>query len=703
MILGTMGAISAALAVAAIRILPPPLPSPLRLVAIFSSATAGQSDPLLVSGSPENGDFLYVRFTGTDSAVFAYDSWGIGGPTSKPVELKPGIVHHLEIDGPMLTQVVGRVAGNPRLRVVCDGNVVLDGDVSYHVRSPDQIYAGWNPIGGTSCGQSLHGSLKREDGQPLRGRGKMESWTMRLLHWWTAEFQRIVLFLLLAAAGIFGCEGLFRLGRTGVRAKAAGAARGFRRHICFAAAAAAAALAFSYFVTDGDFDFDFSESFGNFYDFQAASLLQGRFDVPSQALPNEAFIYHGKNYGYFGPTPALMRIPFVFVDLAFGKLSRGFMLLDYLGCLVFAYLILRLAVRMLRGENAAPARWSIILLIANAGLGSTLLFLGSRAYIYHEAILCGAVFALAACYFGLCHLARPGGKAWMAAWACGLLSVNARPTVGLFAFSFLGCAALAVLLRSRFQPGGGFRARPAVRALAIGASCAIGMLSYSAVSYLKFGTFISLPLKYHVQYNPERLARTGGRNFALANLACNFDGYVWGPNFKVLPKFPYFYPTGPASANYPKARMDLIEGIIGLPYAMPGLFFLAVGGSALAALRARRLRWALAAVWGAAIPLCLAMFMAVAISQRYTGDFCPFLIVAAALGLAACEGAKVGAVTRTAMGILTLWSIVATLALALDYQGEIVWGVPDEAHARFQNLRSGMDHLLNLHPDGAGR
>ncbi len=306
--------------------------------------------------------------------------------------------------------MVGRVAGNPRLRVVCDGNVVLDGDVSYHVRSPDQIYAGWNPIGGTSCGQSLHGSLKREDGQPLRGRGKMESWTMRLLDWWTAEFQRILLFLLLAAAGIFGCEGLFRLGWNGVRAKAAGAARGFRRHICFAAAAAAAALVFSYFVTDGDFDFDFSESFGNFYDFQAVSLLQGRFDVPSQALPSEAFIYHGKNYGYFGPTPALMRIPFVFADLAFGKLSRGFMLLDYLGCLVFAYLILRLAVRMLRGENAVPTRWSIVLLIANAGLGSTLLFLGSRAYIYHEAILCGAVFALAACYFSLCHLARPGGE-----------------------------------------------------------------------------------------------------------------------------------------------------------------------------------------------------------------------------------------------------------------------------------------------------
>jgi hypothetical protein len=700
-ILGITMAICVALAVVAIEHLPPPVPSPLRLAVEFSPAVAGQSDPLLTSGSTGDGDFLYVRFSGSDTAVFGYDSWGVGGPISKPIKLEPGLVHHMEITGPMLTQVVGHFTGDSHLRVVCDGAIVLDADVSYHVRDLDRIYVGWNPIGGTSCGQSLHGSLKREDGRPLRGRWSTESWGMRLLFWWTAELQRIVLFLLLLVGGVFGCDKFFRLGRPGMNAKAAGAVRALRKHTCFVSAAFVAALVFAYFVTDGDFNFNFPESFGNFYDFQAAGLLHGHIDVPPEAIPNEAFVVHGRDYGYFGPTPALMRIPFVTIDLAFGKLSRVFMLLDYLGCLVFAYLILRMAVRILRGENAAPSRWSIVLLVVNAGLGSTLLFLGSRAYIYHEAILCGAVFALAACYFGFRHLARPEGKAWIAAWACGVLSVNARPTVGLFALSFLGCAALAALIRACFQCGGRFPAGPTVRALAIGASCAVGLFSYSLVNYLKFGTFVRLPLKYHVQYTPERLARFGGKNFALSNLACNLNGYVWGPNFKLLPKFPYFYGTGPNQANYPGAKIDIIESIVGLPYAMPGLFFIALGGSALAAFRARRLGWALAVTWAAAIPISVALFTAVAMSQRYTGDMCPFLIVAAALGLAACEDVKVGGGVRIAIGILTLWSILATLALTFEYQGERVWGVPDEAHARFQRVRAGMDHLLRLGPGPA--
>jgi hypothetical protein len=699
-ILGATMAISVVLAVAALKFLPPPLPSPLRLAAEFSPAVAGQSDPLLTSGSSGNGDFLFVKFSG-ESAVFGYDSWGVGGPVSKPIRLEPGIVHHLEIEGPMLTQVVGHFSGDSHLRVVCDGTVVLDADVSYHVRTLDRIFVGWNPIGGTSCGQSLHGSLEREDGRPLPGRWSTESWGMRLFHWWTAEIQRIMLFLLAVAGGVFGCEKLFLLGWPGTRAKAAVAVRALRKHACFISTALVAALVFAYFVTDGEFNFNFPESFGNFYDYQAAGLLHGRIDVPPEALPNEAFVVHGKDYGYFGPTPALMRIPFTVIDLAFGKLSRVFMLLDYLGCIVFAYLILRLAVRMLRGENAAPSRGSIVLLVVNAGLGSTLLFLGSRAYIYHEAILCGAVFALAACYFGFRHLVRPDGKAWIVAWACGVLSVNARPTVGLFALSFLGCSALAALIRTRFQSGGKFPAGPTVRALAIGACCAVGLFSYSLVNYLKFGSFVTLPLKYHVQYNPERLARFGGKNFALSNLACNLDGYVLGANFKFEPTFPYFYGNGPDQHDYPGAKIDIIESIVGLPYAMPGLFFLALGGSALAAARARKLRWALAVAWGAAIPLSLALFTAVAMSQRYTGDFCPFLMVAAALGLAACEDSKVGAVFRIIIGILTLWSILASLALTFEYQGERVWGVPDEARARFQRVRAGMDHLLRLGPGPA--
>jgi hypothetical protein len=449
-------------------------------------------------------------------------------------------------------------------------------------------------------------------------------------------------------------------------------------------------------VTEGNFNFNFPEVFGNFYDYQAAGILHGRLDVPRDVMSGEAFIVHGKTYGYFGPTPALMRIPFVALHLAFGKLSRTFMLLDFVGCLVFSYLILGLMVRMLRGEDAVPSPRSIVLLVSNAGLGSTLFFLGSRAYLHHEAILCGAVFALGSCYYSLRHLAKPAGRAWMAAWAFALLSVNARPTTGLFAFCFLGCAALAVLFRSR--AAGAYPARATVRALAIGAACAVGMFSYCLVSYLKFGSFISLPLKDHVQYNPERLARTGGSNFCPSNFAFNVDGYIWTPNIRFWPSFPYMFAAQPNPLDHPEAKMDMVENLLGMPYAMSGLFFLGIGGSVLAMVRRRGLGWVLASVWSAAVPLCMALFTAVAVSQRYTGDFCPLLVVAAAIGLAVYEERRPGAAARTAIVMLTFWSILATLALTFDF-GDAVWGVPPEAHARYQRLRSNMNHLLNFHSD----
>src|SRR5438132_6222343 len=63
-------------------------------------------------------------------------------------------------------------------------------------------------------------------------------------------------------------------------------------------------------VTDGEWNFFPRPGYmEEFYDAQAQSLLQGRIDVPAQAIDREAFVRQGKFYGYFGPTPALLRLP----------------------------------------------------------------------------------------------------------------------------------------------------------------------------------------------------------------------------------------------------------------------------------------------------------------------------------------------------------------------------------------------------------
>jgi hypothetical protein len=83
------------------------------------------------------------------------------------------------------------------------------------------------------------------------------------------------------------------------------------------------------------------------------------------------------------------------------------------------------------------------------------------------------------------------------------------------------------------------------------------------------------------------------------------------------------------------------------------------------------------------------MFAAVATAQRYTGDFVPFLILAATFGLAALEGVsrRRRILCRAVLVALTLTAMAANTAMTLYYQGDILWGVPEETRQNFQRLR----------------
>ena len=42
--------------------------------------------------------------------------------------------------------------------------------------------------------------------------------------------------------------------------------------------------------------------------------------------------------------------------------------------------------------------------------------------------------------------------------------------------------------------------------------------------------------------------------------------------------------------------------------------------------------------------------------------------------------------------------VLVTLAITLHYQGELVWGVPEEIKARYQMLRHAVDSALGFTP-----
>ena len=679
----------------------PPLPRVLELQLKFPAGQAGRTEPLISTGVFERGDFFVAIYQDETTAVFAYDSWGAGGPRSLPVKFEPGSLHRLRLEMPAVGEIIGQSTRKTApLRVHFDGREILAADVSFHPRAPSRIFFASNPVGGDTPNVAFRGELRRDDGRRLAG--GVESFSSRrdrFRGWGTASPWQVFALLFLSFGAARAVSRLLAWRRAPPRTALAVAGKYLSHHRWFILVGALCTALFAALVTGGTFRFRFSEVFGIFYDYQAASLLHARLDVPEAGISGEAFVVAGKYYGYFGVTPALLRLPFVIFDLAFGQLSRTYMLIYYVACLIAAYLLLGHAVRVLRGRDASPSPWATAILLVSTGLGSTLFFLGSRAYIYHEAILCGAAFALWSIYCSLRYLAASGERWWIGALVCGVFSMHARPTSGLFALCVLGGVALVHLLSSRKKDSDSRTSEQSSpghpgRHLAIGVLSVVGMLTFSGLSYLKFGTFDGSPLRYSVQYSPERLARFEGKNFHLSNLRHNLDVYVFKPTFRLEPRFPYYYFSAKNNrAAYPEAKMDLLEAALGFPYAMPGLFVLALAGGAWAFWCAAGLRPALTVLWLGVLPMAAALFTAVVTSHRYTADFCPFFVASAAMGLAVLDS-QAGwrrSIFLGAASLLTVLSVAMTLALSVLFQGQMVWGVPDDVKQNHQHLQKRVD------------
>jgi hypothetical protein len=364
----------------------------------------------------------------------------------------------------------------------------------------------------------------------------------------------------------------------------------------------------------------------------------------------------------------------------------------YVVALFASYGILRVARRLGGRNDNVPPPWMVVTFVGSAGLGSTIFFLGSRAYVYHEAILCGVMFALLGCWTALRHLAHPEKRWWLGSLLFGVLSVHARPPVGFFALTFLGCVAVALMLKHR-AAGTAFLRRHVM----VGALCGFGVFSFNIVSYLKFRTFEGCPLRFNVQYDAARLARIDGKQFHLVNLPIAIDSYLVRPNFRLEPGFPYFFiGDQKPGREWLSTKIDYHDNTLGFPYAMPGLFFLATLGGIAACVRVPSLLGPVVTTCAAGIPMSFAMFTAIAITHRYTADFTAFLVTAAAFGIVGLEACppvwhRVG---RAVLWLTLLAAIPISLATTLHYQGSDVWGVPDGVQEKYVALRRSVDAVV---------
>ncbi len=459
-----------------------------------------------------------------------------------------------------------------------------------------------------------------------------------------------------------------------------------------------AALVFAWMLTDGTFDPGHRVAFsGDFYDAQAHSLLDGKLAMPESVLGIEGYEHAGKSYMYFGPAPALLRLPTaVFTDSLDGRTGNVSMLLAFAVAMVA---LGRIGWRVRRwARNDAPVdRCDELLAGAVAfvlGTGTTIVFLGVGPYVYHEAILWGVALAFAAFAAILAWIERPRPGVLVAAGVLTLLALLSRLAVGIGPAAALTLLAVAVAV-ARLSP----RARGAVARVgladpaqlgwgvvgALAAAVAVPLAVYTVVNYAKFGTLFSVPYDHQAAnlVVPGRraiLAANGGTLVNVAALPTNIVQYLRPDAFRLDGVWPWIRLPSWRPSVIGDVRYDMLDFTSSITAAMPVLFVLAIGGL-VATVRAGA-RSGLATLRSLAVPVvgaaCAVVpsLVFVYVTPRYTADFLPFLVLLGFAGLyafvrwARSTGERRGAVVvvSVALGVLALWSCVANVSMARDYQ-----------------------------------
>jgi hypothetical protein len=422
----------------------------------------------------------------------------------------------------------------------------------------------------------------------------------------------------------------------------------------------------------------------SFYAAQARSFLHGEWSIPGGVLGFEGFRHAGRWYMYFGPFPALLRVPALWIAPgAANRMTQASMLVAWVVAVGASVDLLWRARRLARPsspmsrlECVAVAAWAFAI-----GGGSVLVFLASRAWVYHEAEIWGTALAVAS--FDAIVAWVSGGRRRALVLASGLatLTVCTRASVGLGPISALGILGIASLA-PRLCDWFGLRrttGRLSVRTVGLFVAAVVPALVYSWTNWSKFGTLFVFPTDQQLMslVNPQRrlfLARSGGSYFGMQFAPTTAVAYLRPLGLAWRSLAPWFALRQQAPLR--GATFDVIEPTASVPSTMPVLAIAAcIGIGLLLWPRAKSRGWSAfrAPVLGALIG-AVTVFPFGYIAQRYLADMLPLLIVAGAVGMQYLLGAAEHATKRTARNLMAIigsallfFSVAVNVALAADY------------------------------------
>ncbi len=436
------------------------------------------------------------------------------------------------------------------------------------------------------------------------------------------------------------------------------------------------------------------------YDELATSFRQGRLFLPQKpdpallALPNpydpaarqgmsflqDASLYNGRYYLYFGPVPALILAPIkTFVAARVG---------DHI--LVFAFasgiLILISALLLVIRERYFPRSpaWILSLAILTAGLVNPLPWILNTPSVYNAAITAGQFFFLAgfaAAYISLTR--QPVSVAGLA--LAGLLwaaAVGSRITQ-VVPIAFMVFLTLATTLIRHRRAGS--TAGAVAPGLALLLTLAGGLMLLGWYDWARFGSVFETGVKYQLAGIP--LQEYGSRIYSASYLAQNLYNY-WLNLPALKHPFPYFNPVvGSTTSVLPWLHLSRIyqtQEVTGLLYTAPWLLLAVLPVAGLFWPRLlppstrpedQSLRWLILALAGSFLfgaAFFLVFFWA---AERYMLDFIPALMLLSFIGLWQLDELlrskpRLRFLIRAILAVLMLASILLSLLLSMTFNAD---------------------------------
>jgi hypothetical protein len=427
------------------------------------------------------------------------------------------------------------------------------------------------------------------------------------------------------------------------------------------------------FTMTGGRDVFVKEVLGGAFDSQAEHFLRGDVGVDAAAIAHETMIVNGKVRMYFGPFPALLRVPLNFIyPVGHGKWSR---ISGFCAGVIALFAYAGLVGTALRSSplSSRARNWIGNACMIGFALGSPLLLLLGNLSIYDEAIIWGFAWSVAALYF-VCRSRTTEG----AALTRSLLGLSLCAGAALLSRATFGApfVLIAPLLAFRL-----FRRQPIrnITALLLPLGVALGF--YLFLSYARFGDFSGMNMRYNI--NPvQRDFAVKHRLFRIERVPYSFADYVVLRTPRLQRQAPFLKANRqdyghenlyvmPFTETYSSLLWSsswiLLGGVIGVAMLLrPG------GGDGVDR--------AVAAILLLQVIIILS-FMGLA--QRYLAEFFPFLIFAFFIFL---RQGKIAFQLRYLFTGLVVLSVLINSLTTVSWLVEADMNVPPATRAKWNNF-----------------